>query len=199
MLGPIKNKPVELADGSILCPSSREDAGWTVHVEKTNLNGDKWESSGNLNNPEAFSAIQPTILLYPQNRLQILCRTGNSVISQCWSLDDGVTWGKMSATELPNPNSGIDAVTLADGRQLLVYNPTERNWGDRVPLSVAISTDGSSWKKIFDLEAVSNPDTTDKEEYSYPAVIQAADGMVHIVYTYKRKTVKHVVLDPRNL
>jgi len=199
MIGPVKNKPVELADGTILCPSSREDQGWTVHIEKTDKDFKNWVSTGKLNDPEKFSAIQPTILTYPGQRLQILCRTGNGVISQCWSSDNGLTWGEMTATELPNPNSGIDGVTLSDGRQLLVYNPDSSNWGDRVPLSLAVSTDGRSWKKIFDLESKTDQDNDEKEEYSYPAVIQAGNGLVHIVYTYKRMTIKHMIIDPQKL
>ena len=105
----------------------------------------------------------------------------------------------MVSTSLPNPNSGIDAVSLKDGRQLLVYNPTGKNWGDRVPLSIGISDDGKKWDRILDLEPLSA--TTDKEgeEYSYPTMIQAADGLVYIVYTWNRKTLKYVVLDPTKI
>jgi predicted neuraminidase len=105
----------------------------------------------------------------------------------------------MEATDLPNPNSGIDGVTLADGRHLLVYNPTGGEWGDRVPLNLAISADGESWTDILELESLSNPETTKEDEYSYPSIIQTDDGLVHIVYTWNRKTVKHVVVDPENI
>jgi len=105
----------------------------------------------------------------------------------------------MTATTLPNPNSGIDGVTLKDGRQLLIYNPTEKNWGDRVPLSLAISTDGKNWKWLFDLEPLRKNTDKEGEEYSYPTVIQAQDNKVHIVFTWNRKTVKYVLLDPEKL
>jgi predicted neuraminidase len=195
MLGPIKNKPLQLDEERVLCPSSREDNGWTVHIEFTDPGAREWKSSGPLNDGKTFSAIQPTILHYPQGRLQILCRTENGVIAQCWSEDNGNSWSEMTATALANPNSGIDAVSLKDGRQLLVYNPVSENWGPRVPLSVAISGDGDNWQKVFDLETVTDPETVADEEYSYPAVIQAADGLVHVLYTYNRKTVKHAVIN----
>ena len=95
----------------------------------------------------------------------------------------------MTLTDLPNPNSGTDAVTLADGRQLLVYNPTTKG---RTPLAVAISVDGKAWKDALTLE-------DQPGEYSYPAVIQAADGKVHVTYTWKRTRIRHVVIDPKSL
>jgi predicted neuraminidase len=88
---------------------------------------------------------------------------------------------------LPNPNSGIDAVTLKDGRQLLVYNHTSRG---RSPLNVAVSADGKRWEAALVLE------NTPGSEFSYPAVIQTSEGLVHVVHTWKRRRIKHEVLDP---
>ena len=201
ILGPIKNQPIQLANGEILSPSSTESdtEGWKVHLERSVDLGKTWSLSGPLNDGKEFGAIQPVILNYGNGKLQLLSRTNKGVITENWSEDGGKTWSKMKATSLPNPNSGIDGVTLKDGRQLLVYNPTKKNWGDRVPLSVAISKDGKKWDRVLDLEAVTEKTGREKEEYSYPTVIQAADGMVHIVYTWNRKTVKHVVLNPDKL
>jgi len=197
--GPIKNKSVELSNGDILSPTSTEHDGWKVQIERSADGGKTWESTGDLNDPEEFGAIQPAILIHTNDTLQILNRTKNSVISESWSYDNGYTWSKMVAIGLPNPNSGIDAVTLKDGRHLLVYNPTDKNWGDRVPLSVAVSSDGKQWNEFMELESVTDPETTDEEEYSYPSIIQTSDGFVHIVYTWNRKTVKYVVLDPTKI
>ena len=188
-LGPIKDKPVLLKDGSLLCPSSTEHAGWQVHMEMTSDLGKTWKKTGVLNDTKVFGAIQPTILVYPSGKLQILCRSQQKKITQSWSMDGGKTWSAMEATTLPNPNSGIDAVMLKDGRALLVYNHTERG---RSPLNVAISEDGKNWKPVLILE-------DQPGEYSYPAVIQTADGFVHITYTWKRERIKHVVIDPRKL
>ena len=93
----------------------------------------------------------------------------------------------MSPTALPNPSAGIDALGLADGRFLLVYNPTERG---RHRLAVAVSDDGRTWRAVLSLEQES------AGEYSYPSMIQAADGRVHITYTWQRQRIKHVVFDP---
>jgi predicted neuraminidase len=193
LAGPIKNKPVMLADGTLLCGSSTEDAGWRVHMERTADLGRTWTRSQPLHDGKTIGAIQPTILVHPAGKLQILCRSRQGRVSEAWSSDGGRTWSKMALTTLPNPNSGIDAVTLRDGRHLLVYNPTTPRpgkWGGpRTPLSVAISDDGKLWNDGLVLEKAPG-------EYSYPAVIQSADGLVHATYTWRRRRIKHVVIDP---
>lgn len=200
LMGPVKNKPIQLADGSLLCASSSEievndKDQWRVHFELSNDFGKTWEVIGPINDGIEFKAIQPSILTYGKNKMQILCRTQEGTVAQSWSLDNGRTWSKLQATTLPNPNAGTDAVTLQDGRQLLVYNHTQDKGAfpkGRNMLNVAISNDGIEWKPVLTLER-------DQGEYSYPAVIQAGNGLVHITYTYLRKTVKHAIVDPAKL
>ncbi len=189
ILGPIKNKPVLQPDGSLLCPTSTEDAGWRVHLERTSDWGVTWDKGAPLNDGKEFGAIQPTILNYPSGKIQLLCRSQQGRITQCWSSDSGKTWGPMQATMLPNSNTGIDAVMLRDGRALLVYNHIPKG---RTPLNVAVSRDGQRWEAALTLE-------NEPGEYSYPAVIQTSDGLVHITYTWKRQRVKHAVIDPAKL
>jgi alpha-L-rhamnosidase len=196
-LGPIKNKPV-LLNGILVCPSSTENKGWRAHFEYTKDTGKTWMKSEDLNDGTTVSAIQPSILKYKDGRLQILCRSMNSTINESWSSDGGKTWRAMHATSLPNNNSGTDAVTLKDNRQLLVYNhvkpdsSSSEGRGVRSPLNVAISKDGKSWNAAVVLEDAPG-------EYSYPSVIQTKDGMVHIVYTWRRERIKHVMIDPVKL
>lgn len=185
-VGPIKNKPIQLQNGEILYPSSSENRGWRVHVERTNGFVDEWTSSRPLNDPLLISAIQPSFLVHPNNRLQMLGRTKEGRMFSIESLDNGQSWGTMSLLDIPNPNSGTDALTLRDGRHLLIYNPVSRR---RTPLSIAISSDGKSWRKVLDLE-------TEKGEFSYPAIIQSDDGLVHCTYTWNRKRIRYVVFNP---
>jgi Predicted neuraminidase (sialidase) len=186
ILGPIKDKPV-LKNGTLFCPSSTEGNGWRIHLETTQDLGKTWESSGPQNDGKEFGVIQPTILVWPKARIQLLCRSRQGVIVECWSEDGGKSWGPLTATNLPNPNSGVDAVMLRDGRALLVYNDTKVG---RSPLDVAISRDGKAWEHVLTLES-------EPGEYSYPAVIQTSDGLVHVTYTWKRQRIRHVVLHPR--
>lgn len=186
ILGPIKNKGVRLADGTLLCPSSTEHDGWRVHMERTTDLGRTWSKTEALNDGKEFGAIQPTILQFG-DKLQILCRSkGPRKILAAWSEDDGHSWSSLEPIDLPNPNSGIDAVTLKDGRGVMVYNHTERG---RSPLNVAVTEDGRTWQAAVVLEA-------EPGEYSYPAVIQTSDGLIHATYTWKRQRIRHAVIDP---
>ena len=192
ILGPVKNKPVLMNDGRLICPSSTEnkDGRWQVHLEITKDTGKTWTTSGPLNDGLEFHIIQPSLLLYT-NRQQLLCRSKENRVVSLWSKDGGFNWSKPNITNLFNPNSGTDAVTLSNGWQLLVYNPTEKtknNWGgSRSPLNVAVSKDGMKWKDLLVLENAPG-------EFSYPAVIQSKDGIVHITYTWNRKKIKYVAV-----
>jgi alpha-L-rhamnosidase len=196
-LGPIKNKPVLLSTGELLCPSSTEEDGWKVHFELTPDCGKTWKMIGPVPDKKGVNAIQPSVLFHKDGQLQVLCRTKSRAIAESWSKDNGKTWSNMAATSLPNNNSGTDAVTLMNGWQLLVYNhvlpPTGKNKGDRTPINVAISKDGKNWYAALVLE------DSPIGQYSYPAVIQTKDGLVHIVYTWRRQRIKHVVINPLNL
>jgi predicted neuraminidase len=189
ILGPIKNKPIQLAGGDLLCPTSTEHDGWRVHFERSSDGGKTWSKTEPLNDGKEIGAIQPSLLRHGEGRLQAIGRSKQGKLWQSWSKDEGKTWSRMELTNVPNPNSGTDAATLADGRQLLVYNHTPRG---RTPLNIALSNDGKDWKPALVLE-------NEAGEYSYPAVIQTPDGSIHVTYTWKRQRIKHVVLDPRKL
>ena len=75
---------------------------------------------------------------------------------------------------------------LHNGNIALVYNDTRRG---RTPLTVALSIDeGETWGYKQHLEI-------EEGEYSYPAIIQAHDGGIHITYTYRRISIMHVEVD----
>lgn len=199
--GPVRGKPYLLGDGSLLCPSSSEhDGDWRYHMERfTDLAhpelGSAWQRFEPQTQP--YQVIQPTLLFPEKGRLQALFRSKNKRIIEAFSDDGGRTWTELSESQLPNNNSGIEALTLADGRHLLAYNHIEgdrRNgWGRRNQLNLAMSHDGKTWQAVADLE------NEPQGEFSYPAMIQSDDGLVHLTYTWNRQKVKHLVLDPTHL
>lgn len=196
ILGPIKNKPVQLPNGDILSPSSTEgytpggDLSWKIHIERSTDFGNTWELIP-VDPDTKFNVIQPSILLLPDHRLQTLSRSKDDYIIQSFSEDNGSTWGPLTQTSLPNPNSGTDAVTLHNGWQMLVYNPMkmgDKTRANRSKLYVAVSKDGLTWDDVLALEDHSSG------EYSYPAIIQSSDNKIHITYSDDLTNVKHVVL-----
>ena len=194
--GPIKNKPVQLADGTILSPTSDETdekpSKWRVYFERSTDGGGTWAKTPFLNDGLTVGAIQPSILFHGGiggAKLQAVGRTRQGKVFTVSSDNAGKSWGEMSLLPLANPNSGTDAVTLKDGRHLMVYNPVPKG---RTPLAVAVSRDGRDWKDVVTLE-------DQPGEYSYPAVVQTSDGRVHITYTWKRQRIRHAVIDPAKL
>jgi len=184
LLGPIKNKPVKLKDGTILYPTSFETPEvWNIYLETSGHDLNNWKKTEINNN--GFNAIQPTVLFYKNGGIQMLCRSKEKRIVETWSTDQGKSWTPLEATTLLNNNSGIDAVTLNNGLQVLVCNPVEEG---RNKLSVLVSDDGRRWNNLIVLE------DQPEGEFSYPAIISGEDNTVHITYTYNREKIKYVRL-----
>ena len=225
-LGPIKNKP-EYINGRIIAPSSTEGKnGWRIHFEISDDNGKTWKMVGpleaELNLPtisrkagvadkddqeggeaivgkdmKPIYAIQPSLLKHKDGRLQVLCRTRNGQVATSWSADNGDSWSNVTLLDLPNNNSGTDAVTLKDGRHVLIYNNFETlpgtPKGPRTPLSIAISEDGINWEHAATLE------DSPISQYSYPSIIQGKDGNLHAIYTWRRQRIKYAKINTKSL
>jgi predicted neuraminidase len=200
-IGPVKNKPVLLSNGDLICPTSTEGNkgpnSWLIHFEITPDFGKTWRKVGPLKAEPAIGGIQPSILDHGHGKLQILARSRNRAVLESWSYDNGETWTPLTKTSLPNNNSGTDAVTLKDDRHLLVYNhvlpPDTLAKGPRTPLNLSLSKDGKKWYAASILE------DSPISQYSYPSIIQSKDGMVHVVYTWRRQRIKYVMIDPAKL
>ena len=225
-LGPVKNKP-EYINGRIIAPSSTEGKqGWRLHFEISDDNGKTWKMVGPIDaemdvptvlrkkgtqngddqeggeaitgdDLKAIYAIQPSLLKHKDGRLQVLARSRNGKVATSWSSDNGDTWSKVTLLDLPNNNSGTDAVTLKDGRHVLIYNNFETlpgtPKGPRTPLSLAISEDGINWQHAVTLE------DSPISQYSYPSIIQGKDGSLHAIYTWRRQRIKYVKIDTQSL
>ena len=181
-------KPTVLPSGRILLPLYTDTFSISL-MAVSDDDGKTWYASKPL---MGFGAIQPTVLRRDNGELVAYMRE-NGVeqrIRMSTSQDDGLTWGPVSATDLPNPGAGIDGVRLANGHWLLVYNDTTN---ERNRLAVSISDDeGKTWKWTRHLE-----DQKDGS-YHYPAVIQGRDGTIHAVYSYfvdGGKSMKHAAFN----
>lgn len=190
LLGPIKNKPIRPRDGTLLAPTSVEShRAWCCWVERSTDEGKTWRRHGPVAIPDhPYGIIQPTLFERKDGSVLALCRSrGLGVIVRAESNDAGQTWTAAERTDLPNPGSGIDGVRADDGRFYLAYNHSKR---ERTPLNLGRSTDeGKTWKTVATLE-------DQPGEFSYPAIIQASDGRLHVTYTYNRRHIKHLTFDP---
>ncbi|MBP9840938.1 MAG: exo-alpha-sialidase [Simkaniaceae bacterium] len=188
VIGPAKNRPLLLQDGTLLTGSSIESwRRWGCFIDITSDFGKTWTKSTPINvESELWGIIQPTLFFGKEGTIRLLARSHQiGSICSSESHDQGKSWSPAKPISLPNPNSAIDAINLKDGRILLVYNHSKT---ERFPLNVALSKDGGeTWDMQMVLEDLPG-------EYSYPCVIQTKDGKAHISYTWNRTEIKHLVL-----
>jgi predicted neuraminidase len=207
LLGPIKDKPIVLHDGTIVSGTSIESyTSWAIWIDRSGDNGDTWQKIGPISVPLNYAdsaapptigatssehisgIIQPAIVQLGPNHLRLYARATSDIGRICVadSFDKGLTWTQARPIDLPNPNSGIDAVRLRDGRIVLAYNNSSK---DRTPLNLAISSDGEHFKMFWTLE-------DQPGEFSYPAIIQGRNGDLYMTYTWNRKRIRFVRLPP---
>ncbi len=199
ILGPIRARPLVLKNDIVISGSSVESyKSWAVWIERSIDNGKTFTKIGpitldrtdfknenNLNEwKEPFGLIQPSIVSLGGKHLKLFARATDQIGKICTSdsFDEGKTWTKAKPTDILNPNSGIDAVTLKDGRIIIIYNNSK---DERSPLNLAVSKDGEHFKMFLELENTVG-------EFSYPNVIQGKDGDLNICYTWNRKKIKYV-------
>ena len=177
-----RNIPLTLNDGRFALPiSGRTSKGYGSFLLYLDADGKNWTQGG-------FSkgGGQPTIIQRDNGDLLNLMRK-EPRIPMTVSTDGGMTWSEPVDTPLKNPGSGIAMTRLKSGRVVLVFNDTDQS--DRYPLSIIQSFDeGITWEEQRTLEA-------DWGEFSYPSILQASDGTIHVSYTYRRYTIKHVAFD----
>jgi predicted neuraminidase len=207
LLGPIKDKPLVLSNGTIVSGTSVESySSWAVWIDRSTDNGKTWTKIGPITVPSqpvpspqsqpnqaehVSGIIQPTIVPLGNKHLRLYARSTSDIGRICVadSFDDGLSWTQAHPTDLPNPNSGIDAVGLRDGRVVLIYNNTTQG---RTPLNLAVSADGEHFKIFATLE-------DQPGEYSYPAIIQGKAGELDITYTWNRKRIRFATVPLANV
>ena len=181
-------KPTVLPSGRILLPLYTDAYSVSI-MAISDDGGQTWYASEPL---VGYGNIQPTVLRRKDGTLVAYMRENGprNHIRISESTDDGLTWGPVGVSKLPNPGAGIDGVVLKSGSWFLVYNDTISG---RNSLAVSISEDeGRTWKWTRHLEH------HDQGSYHYPAVIQGRDGTIHCVYSYfvkDGKSMKHAAFN----
>lgn len=180
----VRNKPLYLPGGRTIVPMYDDREGGSF-MYISDDGGATWRRSARIPGPGGH--IQPTLFRKADGCLVALMRNDEPRrIQRSYSTDEGETWSAAESTNLPNPNAGCDVVPIGEGRLLLAFNDTPHR---RSPLSIALSEDeGETWPRKIDLE-------TDDAEFSYPSIIRAQDGLIHLSYTWRRKAIAHVVFD----
>ncbi|MDG9670070.1 exo-alpha-sialidase [Hahella sp. CR1] len=178
-IGPVRGRPVVLPSGVMLIPTSTENEAWRICFERSEDRGEAWSAHG----PRAssLSAIQPVLLIHGQ-AIQSLCRTTEGFLGECWSFDEGLSWTDLRLTQIPAPDAAIDVVRANDGQFLLLHNSGAAG---RAVLIMSASTDGEQWRPVHVLE-------NGEGEFSYPSACVTRCGDLHIAYTWRRETIKHV-------
>ena len=185
--GPVKNKPIILSDGAWLAPASVERRElYDVFVDRSIDNGQTWEATDLIpldrSKVTGTGVVQPTLWESGPGYVHMLIRSSSGKICRSDSKDFGRTWSAIYQTGLPNNNSGIDLAKLHNGTLALAYNPVSGDWGERTPLSVALSYDnGKTWPHRLDIE-------TGDGEFSYPAIVPTAKGIA-MTYTWNRERI----------
>lgn len=212
LVGPTKNPPLMLEDGTMLSPSSDENGDWSAHVEVSRDYGYSWERQRDISYGSGI--IQPAIFRTLDGKLHMLMRSRRDGAVATESTNDGRSWRSPQRRRIDAPNAGLSAITLADGRVAVVHNDDGRH-----VLRLSLSDDnGDSYKVAATLENERDRFRPPREcvgsdrqeaEFSYPSIIQAQDGLLHITYTYSyygsgdrcfgRENIKHLVLDPCQL
>ncbi len=184
----VKNAPAPTADGGFVVPIYHEVMGKFSELLWLRPSADGFEAI----KTRAFggrTAFQSSLVAINETNALMLCRAAGPVkkIHATRTSDGGRTWSALETIDLPNSNSGLDAIRLWDGRLLLAFNDTD---SDRDNLRLAISADdGATWKRAATLVAETG------EEFSYPTVLQTSDGLIHVTYTWKRKGIKEATFN----
>jgi predicted neuraminidase len=171
--------PLELPSGRLLVPLYSDGFSFSI-VAYTDDGGRTWHSSEPI---IGQGAVQPSIVRRKDGTLVAYMRDNGPPpkrLMMSISSDDGVTWSDVVDLDVPNPGAGAEAITLRDGRWLLIHNDLERG---RHSLAVWLSEDeGKTWRWKRHLERDDRGEGAGS--FHYPSVIQARDGSLHVTYSY---------------
>jgi len=182
----VRNQMYSLEDGSVVLPVYHEFAAQFPELLRVSVDGEvlsKTRMSG------AGSGIQPSLVQSENDEIYAFMRTGSHAhhnqVLRVISKDEGQHWTGLTQTDLPNPNSAQIVAKADKNLWLWIGN---HNSQDRKDLTLAVSHDlNGKWSVIHEFERGG-----EGEAFSYPTIAQDKDGVWHLMYTYKRKNIKHI-------
>jgi predicted neuraminidase len=193
----VKGQPLVYTDGTIALPVYRDYGDLTGFPELVRL-----DETGEVLDKTRIAwgrraGIQPSIVPLAARRALCFLRDTSGArrrVLLTKTDDAGASWATPAATDLPNPDSALMALRLADGTILLVFNNTTLGRGT---LALARSNDeGASWRIVHTFEDETKPDVNGTPpEFSYPCLIQTRGGAIHLLYTWRRKKIKHIIFN----
>lgn len=198
----VRGRPIVLNNGDYLLPAYRETghdqefvgADTASFFYRKKKGSTAWAETNKIYSWRGN--LQPSVVQIADNYLVAYSRRGGGYgenehgrLVRSQSCDGGYTWSGGYDSQFPNPNSGTDFIKLKNGHLLLVYNDNENS--TRMPLTVAISTDGDRTYP-YRRNIVNKP----KDSAAYPTAVQTSDSKIHVVYTSEKRTVvNHAVFD----
>jgi len=186
-------KPLMLADGRILLPLYSDGFNMSM-VAISADDGDTWHASLPI---VGRGNVQPALVQKRNGNIMAYMRDNGDAPSRVQtgeSADYGYSWSAAQKTNIPNEAS-VELLVLKDGRWAFVGDDEDDG---RYRLSLYLSDDeGQTWKWKSTLEN----DQKRNGRFSYPCLIQTADGLLHISYSYsvgkEEESIKYVVVDPK--
>jgi predicted neuraminidase len=187
----VKSPAISFADGRLGLPAYHEwigRFGEFLRVDAGRVIDKRRMSSGR-------SAIQPVVFTEGSQEASAFFRQTRpssqpKQIPVSETKDAGQSWVVAKDLEIPNPNSAIAALTLANGTRLMVLNNIEVA---RYRLVMVMREPNSpQWQVIQVLEDDESLTNGLHREFSYPYLVSANGEDAHLVYTWDRKKIKHV-------
>lgn len=184
----VRAAPVEMESGEIGLPVYHECVGKFPEMLWLRPDGDRLMAvKSRMAGGRDF--LQPTVVpLSPRDAIAYLRdHSAARRLTIQRTSDGGRTWTAPAATPLPNDDSSAAAIRLSSGAVLLAFNSSPKF---RDTLSLAVSADGvGGWRIIDELDHESGA------TFAYPFMIQDGRGLVHLVYSWKKKRVRHVAFN----
>lgn len=188
----VRNPPLMLQDGGLGLPAYHEFV--TKHGEWLRL-----DATGQLVDkvrmPHRRETLQPTVAALDEQHALALLRDagpGPGHVQLATSQDAGMSWQMAAPLPIPHSNASMALLRLNDGRLLMAGNPGS----GRASLLLYLSRDqGLNWQALGPVET--GPEQDGREpEFSYPSLIQAKNGDIHLSYTWQRQGIRHATFSP---